>query len=297
MGRAHEGGSFVTGDAVNVAARLEQAAESGEILVGDRTATIVEGAFEFGELRVVEAKGKPLGVACRALHREIALSRPRGVRGLGSGVRRARTGGASACATLFDDVAAGGRPHLVTIVGEAGAGKTRLATELWDLVGSIRPAPVRLSGRCLPYGRGITYWPLGEMLKQHYGVRESDRPDALLAQLGGRAILGLSVGLPVAGDLSPRARARPAAPGMGRLRRGAREPGPGAAAGGGPALGRGGAPGPARADHQLGPRPAARAGHRTAGAAGRPAGLGRGAPGGHDRRARAALGLRMLRGW
>jgi DNA-binding SARP family transcriptional activator/class 3 adenylate cyclase len=203
VGRAHEGGSFVTGDAVNVAARLEQAAESGEILVGDRTATIVEGAFELGELRVVEAKGKPLGVACRALYREIALSRPRGVRGLGRAfvgreqeVRRVRE--------LFDDVAAGGRPHLVTIVGEAGAGKTRLATELWDLAGSFRPAPVRLSGRCLPYGRGITYWPLGEMLKQHYGVRESDRPDALLAQLGGRAILGLSVGLPVAGDLSPR---------------------------------------------------------------------------------------------
>src|SRR6266487_610972 len=61
-GRPREGSSFVTGDPVNVAARLEQAAEPGEILVGERTVALVRGAFEFDEPRSIEAKGKPDGV-------------------------------------------------------------------------------------------------------------------------------------------------------------------------------------------------------------------------------------------
>jgi class 3 adenylate cyclase len=74
VGRAREGSSFVTGDAVNVAARLEQAAAPGEILAGERTVAAVSGAFEFAELTVVEAKGKPEGVACRRLLRALSLS-------------------------------------------------------------------------------------------------------------------------------------------------------------------------------------------------------------------------------
>jgi len=67
VGRPREGSSFATGDAVNVAARLEQAAEPGHVLVGERTASLVGGAFELGEPRTVEAKGKEGGVACREL--------------------------------------------------------------------------------------------------------------------------------------------------------------------------------------------------------------------------------------
>src|SRR5438034_7309052 len=78
VGRAREGSSFVSGDAVNVAARLEQAAEPGEILAGERTAAAARGAFEFGAARTVEAKGKPGGVACRPVVRALSLMRPRG---------------------------------------------------------------------------------------------------------------------------------------------------------------------------------------------------------------------------
>ena len=85
LGRAREGSSFVTGDAVNVAARLEQAAAPGEILAGERTVAAVRGAFEFAEPAIVEAKGKPEGLACRRLLRALSLMRPRGV----SGLRRA----------------------------------------------------------------------------------------------------------------------------------------------------------------------------------------------------------------
>ncbi len=79
VGRPREGSSFVTGDAVNVAARLEQAAAPGEILVGRRTVASVRGAFEFDEPRRVEAKGKPAGLECCRLLRSVSLTRVRGV--------------------------------------------------------------------------------------------------------------------------------------------------------------------------------------------------------------------------
>ena len=82
VGQPRVGSSFVTGDAVNVAARLEQAAEPGEILVGERTAAAVRGAFELDEPATVAAKGKAGGVACRRLVRALSLMRPRGVGGL-----------------------------------------------------------------------------------------------------------------------------------------------------------------------------------------------------------------------
>src|SRR5207237_5554074 len=82
VGRPREGSSFVTGDAVNVAARLEQAARPGQVLVGERTAALVGGAFELGGPETVEAKGKEGGVASRELVRMVAPRRPRGGQGL-----------------------------------------------------------------------------------------------------------------------------------------------------------------------------------------------------------------------
>ncbi|MFL6050687.1 MAG: adenylate/guanylate cyclase domain-containing protein [Gaiellales bacterium] len=90
VGRAREGGSFVTGDAVNVGARLEQAAGAGEILVGERTAAAVRGAFELDDPILVEAKGKPGGVARpRARARPLADA-PARSRWTALGVRRPR---------------------------------------------------------------------------------------------------------------------------------------------------------------------------------------------------------------
>ena len=202
LGRAREGSSFVTGDTVNVAARLEQAADPGAVLVGERTAHAVRGAFEFAAPTTVEAKGKPQGISCRQLVRALSLMRPRGVGGL----RLAFVGRdaelellQATCRRVVDE----GRPHLVTVLGEAGVGKTRLMREFWQWLGVQSPEPLRRTGRCLPYGQGITYWPLGEILKEHFGMLESDRPEALLLRLGARKILGLTLGLDVAGDLHP----------------------------------------------------------------------------------------------
>jgi hypothetical protein len=81
VGRPRELSSFVSGDAVNVAARLEQAAEPGETLAGERTVGAARGAFEFDELCTVAAKGKPDGVPCRRVVRALSLMRPRGSAG------------------------------------------------------------------------------------------------------------------------------------------------------------------------------------------------------------------------
>src|SRR5207253_6109098 len=113
-GRPREGSSFVTGDAVNVAARLEQAAAPGEILVGERTVAASRGAFEFAEPMTVEAKGKPGGVACRRLVRALSLMRPRGIQGL----RRAFVGRGHEFERLlvaYRGTVERGRPNLVTI--------------------------------------------------------------------------------------------------------------------------------------------------------------------------------------
>src|SRR5207244_2299962 len=201
-GRAREGGSFATGDAVNIAARLEQAAAPGEILVGERTVAASRGAFEFAEPMTVDAKGKAGGVACRRLVRSLSLMRPRGVQGL----RHAFVGRDAEferLVTAYRGTIEEARPKLITIVGDAGVGKTRLVRELWDRLADELPEPLRRTGRCLPYGRGITYWPLGEMLREHLGILESDSPSDVRRRLGDREILGLTLGLDSAGDLHP----------------------------------------------------------------------------------------------
>jgi class 3 adenylate cyclase len=202
VGRPREGSSFVTGDTVNVAARLEQAAAPGQILVGERTVAYVRGAFEFGEQFVAEAKGKPGGVPCRPLRRALSLMRTRGVAGL----RAAFVGRDAELAALAESYAAtvaGRRPRLVTVLGEAGVGKTRLVREFWEWLAGESPEPYRRTGRCLHYGRGTTYWALGEILKEHFGVQETDSPTSVLEQLRGREILGLTLGLDVGGDVHP----------------------------------------------------------------------------------------------
>jgi len=202
VGRPREGSSFVTGDMVNVAARLEEAAAPGQILVGERTATAVRGAFEFAEPETVAAKGKPDGVACRRLVRALSLMRPRGVGGL----RPAFVGRQSELGRLRDayrSTVSEGRPQLIAIVGDAGVGKTRLVRELWAWLAEQNPQPLQRTGRCLSYGQGITYWPLAEVLREHYGILEGDSPETVADRLGAHPFLGLTLGLSAGQGLHP----------------------------------------------------------------------------------------------
>src|SRR5712691_6074809 len=202
VGRAREGSSFVSGDPVNVAARLELAAGPGEILVGDRTVAAARGAFEFAEPAEIDARGKTAPVACRRVLRALSLMRSRGVAGLAP----VFVGRDTELQRVFDayrTALQASRPALVTILGDAGVGKTSLARALWQRLATEEPEPLRRTGRCLAYGEGITYWPLGEVLKEHLGILDSDPPEVALRRLGGREILGLTLGLDLAGDVHP----------------------------------------------------------------------------------------------
>ena len=202
FGRARAGSSFVTGDAVTVAKRLERAAQPGEILVGERTATLARNAFEFDESTVIEAKGKRKGVSCCTLLGVTSPVRPRGLGGVGRtfvGRERELDLLQHAYRTAVED----GTACIVTIVGEAGVGKTRLVQALWDRLAGESPEPVRRQGRCPPYGAGITYRPLADVLKEQLGILDSDPPDIVRLRLAGREILGLTLGLQAPPGLHP----------------------------------------------------------------------------------------------
>ena len=177
---------LATGDAVNIAARLEQAAEPGQILIGHETFVLVRAAVEVDGLNWLALKGKAqpvsayglLAVHPGATGYERDLDRPM--------IGRARELGRlqDAFAQAVDDPSC----QLFTILGAAGIGKSRLVYEF--LAQPIHATAVR--GRCLAYGEAITYWPVVEVLKQILGTD----PTARLQQLAleppvGQAILSL----------------------------------------------------------------------------------------------------------
>ena len=174
------GDPMVTGDAVNVAARLEQAAEPGQIVVAERTARAARG-FRFRDLGARGLRGKAEAVPAVTLEGE-APTAERGVPGL----RAPMVGRASeleVLESLYHRSAAEGRPNLVTIYGDPGVGKSRLTAEFLSWAATARTPPDVVKGRCLPYGDGVTYWPLAEILKTRSGVLDTDRPDAVLEKI------------------------------------------------------------------------------------------------------------------
>jgi class 3 adenylate cyclase/tetratricopeptide (TPR) repeat protein len=147
---------LATGDAVNVAARLEQAAEPGEVLIGSGVLALVGSAVEVGHERLLELKGKSEPVAAhRLLTVREALERSHAVGFVG------RERELQQLVDGWDRAMAGPRCELVTVVGDPGVGKSRLVAEA---LGRIDTRVVR--GRCLSYGEGITYWPVIEVVKQ-----------------------------------------------------------------------------------------------------------------------------------
>ena len=147
---------LATGDAVNVAARLEQAAEPGEMLIGAPTLALAGDAAEVEPVEPLVLKGKAEPVpAYRLLNVRDAPERRHEALFVGREQELALVG--EAC----ERVQAEQRCELVTVIGDAGVGKSRLVAEG---LAPIEATVVR--GRCLPYGKGITYWPVVEVLKQ-----------------------------------------------------------------------------------------------------------------------------------
>jgi class 3 adenylate cyclase/tetratricopeptide (TPR) repeat protein len=176
----NETATLATGDAVNTAKRLEEAAGGGEILIGAVTERLVRHAARLVPLAPVRAKGKSAPVEAWRVLETIA--------GADSFARRLDTplvGRARELALLRDELTAsadGRECRLVTVIGSAGLGKTRLVSEL---VAEVSGRATVAAGRCLPYGDGITFWPLTELIGRLGGEDElvrtlDDEPDAAL---------------------------------------------------------------------------------------------------------------------
>ena len=165
VGPGDDGQTVVYGDPVNVAKRLQEVAD-GEILVGPLTAGLIDDAGRLSPVVPLRLKGKGAPVAAWRL-------RPAGEDVPSSpGPTRALVGRREELAALratFDRVVETGTPATVTITGVAGIGKSRLIGELLDDIGD-RAAVV--AGRCLPYGEGITYWPIAEIVRRLAGRPE-----------------------------------------------------------------------------------------------------------------------------
>jgi class 3 adenylate cyclase/tetratricopeptide (TPR) repeat protein len=171
-------GALALGDAVNVAARLEQAAEPDEVLLGQTTYGLVEDAVRAEPVEPLSLKGKAEPVSAFRLlevlpHAE-ALIRHFEMPLVGRELELAQL--RQACERAVRER----RCHLVTVFGHAGIGKTRLSQEL---ARSVKGEASVLTGRCLSYGKGITYWPIREIVAQAAGSRSvrallEDSPDA-----------------------------------------------------------------------------------------------------------------------
>ncbi len=172
---AGSGDALVTGDAVNVAARLEQAAEPGVILIGEPTHRLLSGAVTSEPAGPLAAKGKtePLQ-AWRLLNvRPEAEALPRRLDSPMVGRERER----AVLRQAFDRAREERSCHLFTVLGAAGVGKSRLVAEL---VREVEGEATVLRGRCLSYGEGITFWPLTEVMTE-LGVGDRDTLEGLIA--------------------------------------------------------------------------------------------------------------------
>ncbi|TML95587.1 MAG: zinc-ribbon domain-containing protein [Actinobacteria bacterium] len=152
---------LATGDAVNVAARLEQAAAAGEILIGAETHRLVADSVEAEPLEPLALPGKAEAVAgwrITGLRKDVpAFTRPIAAAFVGREAELAMLRG------VFDKAIAGRACELVTIVGPPGIGKSRIAREL---IAAVPEETTLAVGRCLAYGESITYAPLAEILRQ-----------------------------------------------------------------------------------------------------------------------------------
>jgi class 3 adenylate cyclase/tetratricopeptide (TPR) repeat protein len=164
----------VIGDTVNVAARLQSAARPGSVTVGERTMRATRDAVRYEALEPLELKGKAEPVPAWEV---LGLTQAQPV-GRTSPARESplvgRDDELEALESLYQRVVRESAPQLVTLIGEAGVGKSRLLREFERRVGARPDAPVVRTGRCLPYGTGIVFWALGEVLRAECGIVDSD---------------------------------------------------------------------------------------------------------------------------
>ncbi|MGH2986014.1 MAG: AAA family ATPase, partial [Solirubrobacterales bacterium] len=174
-------GYTVIGDPVNVAARLQAAAAPGTVIVGATTHRLTRAAIEYVELQPLELKGKSEPVPAWEAVRAVVRGAARPARS--STPLVGREDESDLMLSLFEQVVSEQRPHLVTVLGQAGVGKSRLLRELTLRVGEReRPVAVRL-GSCPAYGAGLAYWALGEVVRGTFDIVDTDDVSAAWRKL------------------------------------------------------------------------------------------------------------------
>ncbi len=176
------GERFLAGDAINTASRIQSVAPLMGVAVGRSTYDATRLVFVYADLPPAVLKGKTEPVA--VFHAVAPRAR------LGTDVTRVHDGpfvgreiDLALVKSVFDKTLASSSVQLVTIVGEPGMGKSRLVAELSRYADSRPELVTWRQGRCLPYGDGITYWALSEVVKAHAGILDSDSPDTATEKL------------------------------------------------------------------------------------------------------------------
>ena len=180
--RPQLGEGLVTGDVVNTAARIQAQGPVGGVAVGEGTYRATKLVFDYAQLEAISAKGKsspvPIWQALKPRARfgsDVirSMSTPLVGRHLDLALLRG----------TFEKVVSERSSHLVTVVGEPGVGKSRLVAELFAHADGFPDVVRWRQGRCLPYGESITFWPLGEIVKAHAGIFETDSAEIATAKL------------------------------------------------------------------------------------------------------------------
>jgi class 3 adenylate cyclase/tetratricopeptide (TPR) repeat protein len=172
------GQRLVTGDVVNVAARLEQAAPANEVLIGELTHRLVRDAVTVEAVEPLELKGKSERVkAYRLLHVSDAVA---GYQRRQDAPLVGREAELEQLTAIYRRAIGEGGCRMATVVADAGVGKSRLISEFTL---PMQEGATVLHGRCLPYGEGITFWPLVEAAREAAGIEPDDSPVEALARI------------------------------------------------------------------------------------------------------------------
>jgi class 3 adenylate cyclase/tetratricopeptide (TPR) repeat protein len=175
--KAVEGEGMAAGDVMNTAARLQGSAPVDGVVVGEATYRATAHIFEYREAEPVQAKGKAEPIPVWEVVVERAVPESRAARTPLVGRRAELVRLAEVWQAVLDER----RPRLVTLLGPPGIGKSRLLLALRE---HVEETATVHSGRCLPYGEGMTYWPLTEIIKSAAGIRHDDDAVTGSAKLG-----------------------------------------------------------------------------------------------------------------
>jgi class 3 adenylate cyclase/tetratricopeptide (TPR) repeat protein len=189
----------VMGDAVNVAARLQAAGRPDSVTVGEPTYRATRQSISYEKLEPLRLKGKEEPVPAWEATSAVAELRRAAVRARTPLIGREEEAGL--LVSLVERVQREGRPHLVTVIGQAGVGKSRLLRELTSTLIDSDDRPTIRTGQCPPYGAGVAYWALAEVLKEQFEIRDTDAPETAWEKLrSGVSEMMSELGDPTAGE-------------------------------------------------------------------------------------------------